>query len=139
VKALRNKTHIERSTSLKNAPLKSQLTLKRRPRGKLSKQVRKGIGDTMTREDIISIIRQAMDLLDLRVKGRVIITPCAVGDYIRTKYDDEVLRVDGFTTYGDDLKVWCEGESENEDYTEFELSEITEFIPREKYNETNKN
>lgn len=78
----------------------------------------------------------ALELLKLKDQGKVIITPCAVGDYIRTKYDDDLMRVDGFTTYGDDLKVWCEGESEH--YIEFELSEITEFIPRENLDETSK-
>ncbi len=78
----------------------------------------------------------ALELLKLKDQGKVIITPCAVGDYIRTKYDDDILRVDGFTTYGDDLKVWGEGESEH--YIEFELSEITEFIPRENLDEADK-
>jgi prefoldin subunit 5 len=77
------------------------------------------------------LMLESLELLKLKEQGKVIITPCAVGDYVRTKYDDDLMRVDGFTTYGDDLKVWCE-EVGIERYTEFELSEIEEFIPREK-------
>lgn len=74
---------------------------------------------------------KALELLKLKEKGKVIITPCAVGDQIETKYGD-TWRVDGFTTYGEEVRVWCEGE--NEHYAEFSQDEIIKYIPREEEN-----
>lgn len=79
---------------------------------------------------------QALELLKLKEQGKVIITPCAVGDQVETKYGD-TWRVDGFTTYGDDLKIWCEGE--NERYVEFSQHEIIKYIPREDNHEKRSN